>query len=279
MVKKRTIRKLIRQSPNEMGLNRKNRINKITPRERFGSTCTAPSTSITSFINKDIFKDPFFTEWGDIFNTPSVEDMIHKTQNKMKKDLRETERSTKNVDTSHPGSYFSRSVYRTNSTGFGKPQHEVISQETVTNVDDKGQKYVEKWRAHEKDNFRRTSHAKLIDDKGIKEMRSHNFDTGEEYMHTDYKRLNDKDLNSFNNEFDTGIRRVRNTLLSPRALPSLLDKPLTSMLDPFYSHIGHDHYLDRDLGFGTKRNELGNGTSRRPLSAGTDTSSSKKKDI
>jgi len=185
-----------------------------TPKEgRAGGKTRAPGMGMTLF-NRNIFNDPFFTApWEDMFNFPSIDDMIHKAKDMTKSAMRAADKMSKDVDTTHPGSYSSKSFYRTMTSGPGQePHREVISQETVTNVDDKGRKFTEKWKNLERDNVKKTTHLKMIGDKGVKEMRTQNSRTGEEYEHIDYHLMNEKDIHNFNSDFDRGIRKVRTML-------------------------------------------------------------------
>jgi hypothetical protein len=240
--------------------------------------------NITSLINRDIFRDPFFSEWEDLFNIPSFDEMAHKTEEMAKKAMKGADRMTRNIDTTHPGSYTSRSFYRTTSTGTGiEPRREVISQESSTNVDEKGHKFTEKWKTLEKDNVKKTSHAKLIDDRGVKEMRTHNYETGEEYLHTDYKKINEKEINNFNNEFERGLRNVKGlipslptpilrnvpSLSSWGGFPSLLERdPFMNMGFGFHDRMGLPSYSNYDREFGFRRPEIEG--SSRPLSAASE---------
>lgn len=192
-------------------------------------------------IRRDIFRDPFFTEnWEDLFNVPSsFDEILNKSRQVAKNVMRNAEKNVKNIDTSHPGSYTTKSFYRSSHSGPGKEaRREVVSQETTTNVDAKGHKYTERWKNHEKNNMKKTVHSKMIDDRGVKEMRKHDLSTGEEYVHTDYRKLNEKEYNNFNNEFERGIRS------SQMSMPSISPPSLFRGLgwDPF-SHFGH--FADR----------------------------------
>ncbi len=260
MAKKRVARRVLRKSPTSSSEGGK---------ETAGALTSTPKSKsfIRPFFDQNLFRDPFFTEWGDIFNTP-MDELFHRTEDMAKKAIRNAEKATTtNVDTSHPGSYSSRSVYRT--TGCGRnPHREMINQESTTNVDENGQKFTETWKTYERDNTKRTTHAKLMGEKGVKEMRSHNYDTGEEYMHTDYKKMSEKDLNSFNNQFERGSRHARSNLISPYAttwpsFPSLAT-PMLPFTSNFYEPFGHPHERfglpSSDLDFGLKR----------PLSSGTE---------
>ena len=258
-------------------------------------TRMTPIGTKLGLFNRDVFKDPFFTEgWGDLFDFGSVDNMFDKARDISKKAIKTANLMTKNVDTSHPGNYTSKSFYRTYSSGPGhEPKREVISQETITNVDDKGRKYTELWKNLEKENEKKTTHTKLINDKGVKEMRTHKLDTGEEYEHIDYRQMNESELNNFNNEFEKGVKSVKQILPSKTIFPSLLSDyssfPSRSMLpdtfridrDLFPSHH-HDRFglPSSDWGWatdfgGVRRPELDYGTPR-PQSAATDVSEKKK---
>jgi hypothetical protein len=219
--------------------------------------------STPGMFDRNIFRDPFFTEnWEDLFNIgSSFNDIIHKARDMTKSTMRGADQ--KNIDTSHPGSYTSKSFYRTYSGGPGQQgKREVVSQETITNVDEQGRKFVERWKTHEHGNEKRTSHQKMIDDKGIKEMRKQLLDTGEEYEHIDYRKLNDKEINNFNSEFERGLRHIRDILPSqqmlgmtgmPRAFRNML--PDTSrMFGGMDRDIFSDHHHDR---FGLPMGDMG----------------------
>jgi hypothetical protein len=182
------------------------------------------SRALKPFFNRDIFKDPFFTEpWQDLFNFKSFDDLVGRAKEMTKSAMKGARESQKNVDTSHPGSYSSKSFYRNISGGTGRPEkREVISQETVTNVDDKGRKYTELWKNYEKGDHKKTTHSKMIGDRGMREMRSRDMKTGEEYEHIDYKHMNEKDLHNFQSEFERGVRNVKNLMPSASSLTSLL---------------------------------------------------------
>lgn len=199
-----------------------------------------------SLFNKNMFTDPFFSSWDDLFNIPSFEDITHKARDLAKKAIK----GTRNIDTSTPGSHSSRSFYRSYSHEGGKePQRELISQESRSNVDEKGHVYTERWKTCEKGNTKKTTHTRMIDDKGIKEMRTHNLDTGEEYLHTDYKKLSEKEQNNFLNNFERGITSTTRPALSggfSRALPSMTDTWGRDFTSP---HFGHYHPSYDRFGF------------------------------
>jgi hypothetical protein len=182
------------------------------------------SRAMKPFFNRDIFKDPFFTEpWHDLFNFKSFDDLVGRAKEMTKNAMKGAREIQKNVDTSHPGSYSSKSFYRTMSGGPGMPEkREVISQETVTNVDDQGRKFTELWKNYEKGDHKKTTHSKMIGDRGIREMRSRDMKTGEEYEHIDYKHMNEKDLHNFQSDFERGVRNVKNMMPSASSLSNLL---------------------------------------------------------
>lgn len=229
--------------------------------ERGGRRRGTTSTGLmpTGFFNRNIFQDPFFTEnWEDLFNVPSVNDLMTRARDMTKDMMRSANLSQRRIDTTHPGSYTSKSFYRTTTSGPNRsPHREVISQELITNVDDQGRKYTERWKNLEHDNMLKTQHTKMIGDKGIKEMRSQNKDTGEEYEHIDYRHLNEKDLQNFHSEFDRGLRSVKNIVT---ALPSGLGTTgMTRGMLPSYSSwderdIFPEHHHDR---FGLPSEEWG----------------------
>ncbi len=198
-----------------------------TDQERSGSA----SRALKPFFNRHIFDDPFFTEpWQDLFNFSSFNDMVEKARDVTKNAMKGARVMQKNIDTSHPGSYTSKSFYRTISGRPGEPEkREVISQETSTNVDKQGRKFTELWKNYEKDDEKKTTHSKMIGDKGVKEMRTHKLKTGEEFEHIDYRHMNEKDLHNFNSEFDRGIRNVKNLMPATSSFSKLL--PDMSRLD------------------------------------------------
>jgi hypothetical protein len=275
------------------GVDKRKEKGKLKGRE----TRMTPFGTRLGLFNRDIFKDPFFTEgWGDLFDIGSVDRMFDRARDMGKKAIKAANRMTKDVDTSYPGNYTSKSFYRTYSSGPGQePKREVISQETITNVDDKGRKYTELWKNLEGEKEKKTTHTKLIDDKGVKEMRTHKLDTGEEYEHIDYRHMNENELNNFNNEFEKGVRNVRQILPSRTSFPSLLSDlsrfPSRSMLfDPFRTDrdLFPSHHHDRfglpssdwgwanDFGGAKRLPELDYGTSR-PQSAATDVSEKRRR--
>jgi len=158
-------------------------------------------------LNRNIFNDPFFNEpWEDLFNFPSVENIISTARNltnRALKGMRDVERTTP-----AEGTKFSRSFYRSSSNVGGDTKGELISQESVSNYDEQGRKFTEKRKTYEnvKDKVLKTTHVKMIDDKGIKHMKTRYIDSGEEYEHTDFKHINEKDLHKFNEDFRRGIK-------------------------------------------------------------------------
>jgi hypothetical protein len=247
-----------------------------------------PSTGL-SLINRNIFRDPFFTEpWEDLFNIPSFDNILSTARDLTKNALKSAENIKKGrIDTSHPGAYSTKSFYRTFTSEPGQePRREVVSQETVTNVDKEGKKYTEKWKNYEKGSEVKTTHTKMIDDKGVKEMRTHNANTGEEYEHVDYKKINEKDLNNFNSEFNRGLRNVSGIMPSTGFNVPSFRNMLSDIggrdfgfggLGGLGGHFGHMHSpLDR---FGLPMGEFGSDfdQSTRRMSAATDTSEKKGK--
>lgn len=211
-------------------------------------------------ISRNIFLDPFFTEnWEDMFNVGSTfNDIVHKARDITKSAMRAAD--PKKVDTSHPGSYTSKSFYRNYSRGQGQPEkREVISQETITNVDEKGRKFVERWKTHEHGNEKRTSHHKMIDDKGIKEMRKQLLDSGEEFEHIDYHKLNDREVHNFNSEFEKGLRHVREILPSQRmiGMPSTFKNMLPDPFSRSLRDMDRDFFSDHHNRYGLPMGDMG----------------------
>jgi hypothetical protein len=131
-----------------------------------------------------------------------------------------------------PGTYTSRSQYRRSIRDrSGKDRGENITQEKTVYIDDTGKKYIDKIKTYEDDanKQRKVTKCKFIGDKGIKTMITNNLETGEEYVHDEYKNMNESQLKDFNEEFTRGVRNASrygmNILTgddqtSPRALGS-----------------------------------------------------------
>jgi hypothetical protein len=172
-----------------------------------GASTRTPGTmgikpSSVGLFNRNIFNDPFFTDpWEDLFNFPSFDSMINKAKEITKKAIKEVEHPTKGSI----GSKYSRSHYRTSS---GDNKGELISQESITDHDEKGRKFTEKKKTYEnlKDRTVKTTHTKMIDNKGIKHMKTINLETGEEYEHNDFRHMSEKELDEFNKDFRKGIK-------------------------------------------------------------------------
>jgi hypothetical protein len=70
--------------------------------------------------------------------------------------------------------------------------------------------------------------SRFIGDRGVKHMITHNLKTGEEYIHDEFKRMNEGQLKSFDEEFERGVKSAKrfgtNVLgsapTSPRSLGS-----------------------------------------------------------
>jgi len=158
-------------------------------------------------MNRNIFNDPFFTDpWEDLFNFPSVEKIMSTAKNISKNALKSVREMEKPLV--GEGSRYSKSFYRTSSNLGGDTKGELISQETATNYDEHGRKYTEKRKSYEnvKDRVLKITHSKMIDDKGIKHMKTRNLDTGEEYEHDEYKHMSERDSHKFYEDFRKGIK-------------------------------------------------------------------------
>lgn len=180
-------------------------------RSNFDRNFDMGSTHLTPFgMNRNMFNDPFFTDWDDMFQFNPLPN-LHNSINNMISNIREKTRDmTRRIDSgdAEPGTHYSRSFYKKNvneRNGIGQN----VEQQTITHVDDKGHRFVEKFKDWQDDEFKRSSHAKFIGDKGVKEMRTHNLKTGEEYVHTDYKNMAENEYDSFNREFNKGVDNAK----------------------------------------------------------------------
>jgi hypothetical protein len=187
--------------------------------------------------NRNIFTDPFFTDpFEDLFHMPSFENFMSTAKDLTKNALKRV----KDIEKTTPveGSNYSRSTYRTTSNVAGETKGELVSQESLINFDEKGRKFTEKRKTSEnaKDRVMKTTHIKMIDNKGIKHMKRRNLDSGEEYEHNEYKNMNEKDLHKFNEEFRKGIKgglAERRALANESMLPAIASSGLETDRDRY----------------------------------------------
>jgi hypothetical protein len=205
-----------------------------TPRN-FGFNFTGLSP-----FNRGVFTDPFFSDMEDLFHINpfnfgnTMNDMCSQFRNRaLELPYMYPQHSLDPDRTNTPGSYSSKSQYTRRSRDFsGKVKGELITQDKTVYVDDSGKKYIDKTKTYEDEekHTRKTTKAKFIGDKGVKTMITENLDTGEEYVHDEYKNMNENQLRDFNDEFTRGVRNASkygsnvlgsgDTTTSPRALGS-----------------------------------------------------------
>jgi hypothetical protein len=161
-----------------------------------------------SLFNRNIFNDPFFNDPMDsIFSFQrGMNDMFNRAFNNFGNMWENFE--------NQPGTSSSKSVYKSHTTQIGKnpPKGETIQERTVTHIDPKtGKKYTEKEKCYEniEDKVKKITTTKFIDDKGLKTYKTHNYKTGEEYEHNDYRNMTENEFDNFNKEFDSEMKNVK----------------------------------------------------------------------
>ena len=185
-------------------------------------------------FNRSMFSDPFFSDIDDLFhfNPFNVSNTVNNMLNTFRNRAFDFGLDHHGLDPDRlntPGTYHSKSQYRntTHRRGAGD-KGELITHEKTVHIDDRGKKFIEKSKTYEDLNgdTRKITQSRFIGDRGVKHMITHNLKTGEEYIHDEFKGMNEGQLKTFNDEFDRGVKNAKKygtNLLhesSPRALGS-----------------------------------------------------------
>jgi len=116
------------------------------------------------------------------------------------------------IESQHPATCISKSFYKT--SGSDPNSNKMISEERITRIDDKGRKFTEKKKTYEnlKDNIRTETHSRLIDGKGITEVKTRKIYSNDVKEEKKLKYLKEEELSQFDQEFETGFKRENKQL-------------------------------------------------------------------
>jgi hypothetical protein len=172
-------------------------------------------TDLMNF-NRGMFMDPFFSDIEDMFNfnpfslTPTINNMMSNLRTRATDFRHDHGLDPETLHT--PGTYHSKSQYRRTIKKEGnKSGGEHITHEKTVYIDDRGKKYIEKNKTYEDDagNTRKMTKSRYIGDRGVKHMITHNLKTDEEYIHDEFKGMNEGQLENFNAEFERGVKNAK----------------------------------------------------------------------
>ena len=109
-----------------------------------------------------------------------------------------------------PGTMISKSYCSKVDYRDGKPHQECYQSQSIKQVDNQGHKISEKQEAYKnsRTGIQKAAHQRLLDDKGTKQIRQRNVNTGFQEEHNIYKGIKEDELDNFNKNYNEYRNKV-----------------------------------------------------------------------